>query len=184
MKEQLPVPKDFFERLWHINVYLLRAKFKRWKNQRCYFVAAKDSFPWKMIEQHNDFRQLPKNHIIVNAIFTGSIWRRPERGWFGEKQTRYTLLEFRDVLFQWINQRGEYCQMTCFSQTRSRNKHRTWGFTIEEVFSGGLTLKKIKAGFASAGRSLAEGSLLKQEPSAPRSQLKSALENWEKNRNV
>lgn len=181
MKDQLPVPKDFFERLWKINVYLLRAKFKKWINQRCYFIAAEDSFPWRVLEAEiKDPDHLPKDHLIVNAIYTGVIWRRPERGWFGEAQQRYTVLEFRDVLYEWTNRKDEQCQMTCLSETRNKNKKRTWSFTIEEVFTGGLTLKKMRTGFDSTGGSLAEGSPLKQEPSVPRSQLAVALEDWEK----
>jgi len=158
------VPREFFERLWKVNVHLLRARFKRWKNQRCYFIAADDSFIWKVIEaETKDQNLLPKDYIVVNAIYAGHIWRKPKSfgGWEGVHD-RYTVLEFRDVIYSWVNRKGDACtatQSSIFGHGRKHrdNKKRTWCFPIEEILSGGLTLKQIKAGLASVDRSLAGG---------------------------
>lgn len=155
------IPKDFFDRLWRINAHLLRAKFGRWKNQRCYFVAADDSFIWKVLEEHiKNPDDLPKDYIIVNAIFTGQIWRKP-KGW--GTPHRFTIMEFRGINYEWINRKGNRVTSTTaqiFGHSISTNRKREWGFTVEEVLSGGLTLKQITAGFASEGRSSAGESKL------------------------
>lgn len=184
--EQKPlVPKEYFERIWKMKVHFLRAKFYKWRNQRVYFVAGEDTFPWKVLEKEiKDPDHLPRDVIVVNAIYTGQMWRKPGRGYFGEPQERYTIMEFRDVLCEWVNRKGEHCVMTILGQTRRKNKNFTWAFEVEEVLAGGLTLKRIRAGFASLGRSSAGGSLHKQEPPVPRSPLATALEAWEDAREV
>ncbi len=181
MKDQPLVPKELFDGIWKMKIHFLRAKFAKWRNQRVYFVAEEGSFPWKILEEEiKDPNHLPKDILVVNAIYTGQMWRKPGRGYFGESQERYTIMVFRDVLCEWINRKGERCTMTILNHTRRKNKKFTWAFDVAEVLAGGLTLKRIRAGFASSGRSSAEGSLQKKEPSAPRSTFALELEKWEK----
>jgi len=179
MIEQPIVPKELFEHIWKMKIHFLRAKFRKWKNQRLYFVAGEDSFPWKVLEKEiKDPDHLPQDIIIVNAIYAGEMYRRPGGYYWGESQERYTLMVFRDVLFEWLNRKNEKCEMTVFGQSRKRNKRFRWPFELEEVLTGGLTLKKMRVGTADLGRSLAKGSLQKKEPLVPRSPLTPVLEKW------
>lgn len=180
MIEQPPVPKKYFERIWEMKVHYLRAKFYKWHDQRVYFIAGEDTFPWRVLEDKiKDPDHLPQGPIIVNAIYTGQMWRRPGGYYWGESHDRYTIMEFRDVLFEWVNRKDESCSMTCLSHPRKMNKKFNWGFEVEEVLAGGLTLKRMRAGYAYSGRTLAGGSLLKKEPPVPRSTLVAELEKWE-----
>lgn len=158
MIAQPPVPKKYFDRIWKMKVHYLRAKFRKWKDQRVYFVAGKDSFPWKVLgEEIKDPDHLPRDVIVVNAIYTGEMWRRPGGHYWGEYHERHTVMGFRDVLYEWVNRKGEKCSMTVLNHTRKRNKNFRWIFEVEEVLAGGLTLKRMRAGLNYSGRSSAGG---------------------------
>lgn len=196
MEKTQIAPDELFKAIWKMKVHFLRAKFYKWRNQRVYFVAEDDSFPWKVLEYAlKDPAHLPQDVIIVNAIYTGQIWRNP--GTWG--RTRATIMEFRDIIFEWVSREGKVCQMTPFNDNRKKNKKRGFVFKMEEVLAGGLSLKKMRAGFNVLDRSLAGAPSAEEEcangvtPSrcgmvpcskrtpAPRSSLSLELEKWEKN---
>lgn len=199
MIEQPPVPKEFFDRIWEMKVHFLRAKFAKWKDQRVYFKAEEGSLPWRILEKYvKDPDHLPQGPIIVNAIYDGQIYRRPEGYFWGEHHDRHTVMGFRDVLYEWVNRKGERCTMMSVStQNRHNNKRFVNFHDIEEVLTGGLSLKRMRAGIVNSGWSLAGGAKAtghhdnggevevsgsvvpcpKRTP-APRSLLVSELEKW------